>query len=100
MGEVGAGGAVAVPIEQILLERQRKGEKRGNCLPEVVVEEVGACFVGFVAQHYAGTAVVGVRDGGVHDEFLLGAMFQVRGLLGSSVSIIVCDQDVFVSVRG
>ena len=104
MGEVAAGGAVAVPGWGIYV---RLGSWEGHggglrgivCLPEVVVEVVRAGFVGLVGEDYTGPAVV-VLAGRVLDEALLRwAVRHVgRGAWGR-VAVGVGDQDVFVAVR-
>lgn len=72
MGEVCAGGAVAVP--------------------EVVVEEVGARLGGLVGEDDAGAVVRGVAFGVVRDdEFLHGAVGEGWGWGGGGVAVGVGD---------
>ena len=109
VGEVGAGGAVAVPGwdargVRTLGERGGEGKERYVCtgwvgLPEVVVEVVGAGFVGFVGEDDAGPAVVGLA-GGVLDEALLRwAVGHLLRVAWCRVAVGVGDQDVLVALR-
>ena len=98
VGEVCAGGAVAVPVGVVLVwgEFVDEGGKR---LPEVVVEVVSAGFVGFVGEHDTGSAVV-VFAGSVRDETLLcWAVGHLRSLAWGGITIRVGDEDVFVALR-
>lgn len=75
-----------------------KGEGGGS-IPEVVVEIVGAGFVGLVGEDDAGTAVV-VLAVGVRDETFLGwAVGHLGRVAWSRVAVRVRDQDAFVAVR-
>ncbi len=82
VGEVGAGGAVAVPGMVLTgwVDGGREREKGGGSLPEIVVEVVGAGFVGFVGEDDAGAAVV-VLARGVLDEALLGWAVRHAGVV-------------------
>lgn len=73
MGEVAAGGAVAVPVG-VSLKMAGGGVEGCGGLPEVVVKVVGAGFVGLVGEYYTGPAMI-VLSGRVLDEaFLCWAM--------------------------
>ncbi len=92
VGEVGAGGAVAVPgcVCWWVDGEGREGRGEGS-LPEVVVEVVGAGFVGFVGEDDAGAAVV-VLARGVLDEALLRWAVRHAGVVaGGRVGVGVGD---------
>lgn len=62
-----------------------------GCLPEIVVEVVGAGFVGFVAEDYPGAAVVGFA-GGVGDEAFWRWAVRHGGIVAwGRVAVRVCD---------